>query len=67
VVVRVVFSDVVCGDLHAPRHYTQHVHPPYSIDYSSIEHLSEGIGTLLENANGMPKLKLPYIINKLNE
>jgi hypothetical protein len=34
-----------CGwaisDCHVPRHYTQHAHPQYSIDYS-IEHLSEG-------------------------
>jgi hypothetical protein len=26
----------------APRHWTQHVHPQYSIDCSSIEYLSEG-------------------------
>jgi hypothetical protein len=28
-------------DRHAPGHYTQYAHPQYSIDCSSIEHLSE--------------------------
>jgi hypothetical protein len=28
--------------LHAPCHLTQHAHPQYSIDSSSIEHLSQG-------------------------
>jgi hypothetical protein len=35
---RVVSCDVV----HAPLHWTQHIHPQYSIDCTSIEHLSEG-------------------------
>jgi hypothetical protein len=33
----------------------KHAHPQYSIDCSSIEHLSEGTGTLLEDGNIMPK------------
>jgi hypothetical protein len=33
---------VTSGVVHAPRHYTQHAHPQYSIDCFSIEHLSEG-------------------------
>jgi hypothetical protein len=37
---RVVSSDVVRGYLRSPC--TQHTHPQYSIDCSSIEHLSEG-------------------------
>jgi hypothetical protein len=28
-------------DHHAPRHWTQHAHPQYSIDCSSIEHILE--------------------------
>jgi hypothetical protein len=34
----------LCGDLdhHAPRHWTPHAYPQYSIDCSLIEHLSEG-------------------------
>jgi disulfide bond formation protein DsbB len=38
-------------DHHAPRHWTQHAHPQYSIDCSSIEHLSEALGTLPEDGN----------------
>jgi hypothetical protein len=35
---------------------------------SSIEHLSEGTGTLPEDGNVISKHEeLPYIINKLNE
>jgi hypothetical protein len=30
------------GVVHAPRHYIQHAHPQYPIEWSSIEHLSEG-------------------------
>jgi hypothetical protein len=33
---------VAIWDRHAPRHYTQHPHPQYFIDYSSMEHLPEG-------------------------
>jgi hypothetical protein len=39
-----VSSDVVRG-----------AHPQYYTDCSSIEHLSEGIGTLPEDGNVMPK------------
>jgi hypothetical protein len=33
---------VAYSDRHAPSHYTQHVHPQYSIYCSSTKHLSEG-------------------------
>jgi hypothetical protein len=54
-------SDVVRGDLTP--------HPQYSIDCSSIEHLSEGtLGTLPEDGNVMLKhAEAPYIIIKMNE
>jgi hypothetical protein len=44
-----------CGVNHAPRHYTQHAHPQYYIDCSSIDHLAEGTGTLPEDGNVMLK------------
>jgi hypothetical protein len=32
---------VILDLVYAPRHWTQHAHPQYSIDCSSIEHFSE--------------------------
>jgi hypothetical protein len=43
----VKWRDAWRSDRHAPS-------PQYSIDCSSIEHLSEGIGTLLKDGNIMP-------------
>jgi hypothetical protein len=50
-IVGVVSSGVVVG----ARHETQHTHPQYSIDCSSIENLSDGTKTLPEDGNVMPK------------
>jgi hypothetical protein len=37
------------------RHQTQHAHPQYSIDYSSIGLSQKALGTLPEDGNVMPK------------
>jgi hypothetical protein len=55
---RVVSCDVVRGDLD-----TEHTHPQYSIDCSSIEHLSEGTKKLPEDGNVMPKHLEATILN----
>jgi hypothetical protein len=51
----IVDGHVSSDNVQAPCHYTQHTHPQYSIDCSSIEHLSEALGMLPEDGNVMPK------------
>jgi hypothetical protein len=41
--------------IQEPSDKAQHAHPEYSIDCSSIEHLSEGTMNAPEDGNVMPK------------
>jgi hypothetical protein len=58
---------VAISDRHVPRHYTQHAHPQYSVNWSSIQHLSEGTGNAPWGWQCNAETCIPYIINKLNE